>query len=115
MLKRKEHKSICEVLLFDNISIPDGNIANSMVEKYSKTHNGINDCKILAEANLLDVDTLLTYDFGFYNNLRIHSDSVNLAIPSEYWNSLNLPMGASPIWSPHESNPLFKQTWWVWE
>ncbi|MFA6500093.1 MAG: type II toxin-antitoxin system VapC family toxin [Desulfurivibrionaceae bacterium] len=115
VIKLEEHKSICEALLFDGIFIPDEILTNIMIDKYSKKHTGLNDCKILAEANQLEVETLLTYDFDFYNNLRTHSDSVTLAIPSEYWNSLYLPVGTSPIWSPHESNPLSKQTWWVLE
>ncbi len=111
---RKEHQTICEALLFDNIPTPDKKLIEFMVENYSKKHKGLNDCKILAEANLLGVHTLLTYDFDFIKKLKNSCDSITFAIPSEYWNSLNIPIAASPTWSPHVTNPLSQQNWWVW-
>ena len=85
----------------------------SRVEELNKYHPKHNDCRILAEAEDLKLDYLLTYDYDFLKRLSNTSKITNLIKPVDYWKSLNIPKGTKPITIPHPTNPLSKETWWV--
>jgi hypothetical protein len=77
-------------------------------------HPQASDCRILAEAEDLALDTLLTYDEQLMKRLSSISSKVSLATPSGYWTSLGIAHGADPHSVPHVSNPLSGQSWWRW-
>ena len=72
------------------------------------------DCRILAEAEDLELKVLLSYDKDFLSRLGCASDSVRLLRPSVYWRSLRIPRGKRPSFIPHRTNALSKQNWWKW-
>ncbi len=77
-------------------------------------HPGLNDCRILAEAEDLGLKHLLTFDRDLLQRLGSSSNTVTIQTPSAYWSSLAIPRGANLRTSPHESNPLSQETWWRW-
>ncbi|MBL1142844.1 MAG: type II toxin-antitoxin system VapC family toxin [Proteobacteria bacterium] len=79
-------------------------------ETYHPKHN---DCLILAEAEELNLDILLSYDNDFLKRLSNVSEITRLMKPVDYWVSLNIPKGSQPVTVPHHTNPLSKETWWV--
>ena len=81
-------------------------------EALSLHHSGANDCRILAEAEEIGLDILLTYDADFCKRLTGRSKVVALLRPSLYWSKLAIVRGAQPITIPHHSNPLSDKTWW---
>jgi hypothetical protein len=91
---------------------------SEVAKEYNKYHKGnknLNDCKILAEAEILGENIiLLTCDDKFYNNLRCRSPSVKLLKPSCCWDILSIPHGAKPKVRPISSNPMSNETWWQW-
>lgn len=77
-------------------------------------HHKINDCKILAEAELFNISHIITYDFDFLKRLSNVSKIVELQFPSVYWESFSIPRGAIPVTCPCKNNPLSKESWWRW-
>lgn len=78
------------------------------------SHPGVNDCRVLAEAEDLQLAILLTYDWDFKRHLEFASSIVKVMAPSIYWSTLGIPKGAQPITAPHRTNPLSRQSWWRW-
>jgi predicted nucleic acid-binding protein len=77
-------------------------------------HNGLKDCYILAEAEEMHLDALLTNDNDFLKHLGPVSKSTMLVRPSQFWDSLGVPKGTAPTWLPSNGNPLLQKTWWRW-
>ncbi len=84
--------------------------AKQLMQIYPKQ----NDCRVLAEAEDLSLDTLLTYDHDFRKQLGSTSQTITIATPNIYWSSLGIPRGARPQRIPHPTNPLSQQSWWRW-
>ena len=97
-----------------NPPIRDNEYIKQRTKALSKFHSGEQDCRILAEAEEIGLDILLTYDFNFLNRLREKSDNILLYKPSEYWSKLNLSHGIKPNIIPHKTNPMSVQEWWRW-
>jgi predicted nucleic-acid-binding protein len=92
-------------------------LVNNIAEEYNTYHKGkghLNDCMILAEAELIKANVLLTYDPEFYENLRSQSPYVKLLKPSECWDLLSIGHGAEPIYRPKTINPNGDELWWRW-
>ena len=66
-------------------------------------HTGARDCLILAEVELMGLDTLLSFDPQFVRRVNDHT-GVNVTRPSAFWHGLGIPPGANPVWSPVPSN-----------
>lgn len=81
---------------------------------FEKKHLGSNDCLILAEAVDLGLDLMLTYDFSFLSDFSDASNTTKLRKPTDYWASLDIARGTSPVRVPHHTNPLSEQWWWRW-
>lgn len=81
---------------------------------YNKYHTGLNDCSILAEAEIMKADILLTYDDDFYNRLRCRSHHIKLLKPSECWDELSIPHGTKPKLRPLSTNPFSNEMWPQW-
>jgi len=82
--------------------------------QFEVNHPKSNDCLILAEAEELELDFVLTYDEKFWKRLYHASSTTKLMKPSEYWTYLGIKKGAEPVTVPHDTNPLSKQSWWRW-
>jgi hypothetical protein len=76
-------------------------------------HNGAGDCRILAEAEDVGINVLLSFDAALISRLCDRT-TVQLLRPLEFWESLNIPKGARPITVPHSTNPLATLDWWKW-
>ncbi len=115
-IKRQNHQGIADILLSD-ISPPDITLVESRKSEYSKHHQGEKnkkDCKILAETELGGCNVFLTYDQALLINLRGKTHKMKLSEPSEYWNNIGIAKGTSPVRAPHATNPLSRETWWIW-
>ena len=83
-------------------------------------HKDRADCRIVAEVEACvpvgsspERAALLTFDRRLRNRLQPQT-TVRLLAPSAYWDSLNIPRGAPPRWTPTATNPLASASWWRW-
>jgi predicted nucleic acid-binding protein len=111
--RHKFHESFIQSLFLD---YPVSNLTavQARTAEFTKDHCGLSDCRILAEAEELELDIVLTYDHDFLKNLSTTSDTTKLMKPSSYWASLSITKGATPVTVPHHTNPLSEQSWWRW-
>jgi hypothetical protein len=72
------------------------------------------DCRIVAEAELTRVDTLLTFDSDLIKDLKGRTDFVSLVSPSEFWTQINVSPGTPPKLMPSPGHPLNDVDWWKW-
>jgi hypothetical protein len=79
-----------------------------------KYHSGKVDCQLVAEAEIVDASTLLSYEKKMIRNLRPRT-TVDLLLPTEYWRRLDIPRGTPPKWTPAPSNPLAAAAFWRWD
>ena len=114
-VKRRElHKGFVDVLFLD-VPARDEATVQTRTKELGLKHAGRRDCRILAEAEDLELDVLLTYDRNFRRRLGDASSGVQLLTPFSYWSSLGIPKGSKPITSPHPTNPMSQESWWRWE
>jgi hypothetical protein len=111
--RQKFHESFIQSLFLD---YPISNLAavQARAAEFTKDHSGLSDCRILAEAEELELGSVLIYDHDFLKNLSTISDTTKLMKPSSYWTSLSIPKGATPVTVSHHTNPLSEQLWWSW-
>jgi hypothetical protein len=83
------------------------------VFELNKLHSDIRSCRILAEAEDAGLNGLLTFDNGFISKLSSHTQ-VSLQRPVEFWNSLGIPRGATPVTFPRTDNAMLAENWWCW-
>ena len=115
-LKLQAHNAL-ESAHLGLLEIPDFEKVNKLAEFYQQFHSGkknASDCKIVAEAEISKCDYLLSYDKKLVNKLLSKTENLQIKYPSCYWSSLAIPKGVAPKWIPEHSNPLGKETWWVW-
>ncbi len=105
------HESFINTLFLD-YPVNDVEAVKSRAKEFEEYHAKENDCLILAEAEELNLDIVLTYDNKFWKRLSSTSNTTHLMKPTSYWKSLNIPKGAKPITVPHVTNPLSKEIWW---
>jgi len=114
---KERHEGISNILLGD---VPKSN-PKTIEDRfcfYTNFHKGKKnkkDCRILAESELGDCQYLLTYDFKYLSRLKEKTEIIKMKTPVEFWSSLNIPKGAKPVRTPHPTNPLSNQTWWIWK
>lgn len=111
--RKHYHHNADEVVLGNTLDADQTRI-DSRADEYFALHPKRNDCRILAESELGGADILLTYDTDFLKRLKGKAHKVKLFTPSELWSQLQIPKGTSPAKSPAPSNPLAKESWWVW-
>jgi predicted nucleic acid-binding protein len=111
--RRKFHESFVRTLFLD---YPVRNLAPVQVRaaQLQVNHPKPSDCQILAEAEELRLDIVLTYDHDFLKRLSNASPTTKRMKPSAYWLGLGVPRGVKPITIPHHTNPLSEQSWWRW-
>lgn len=71
------------------------------------------DCRVVAEAELAEVDALLTFYKTLQKDLGSHA-RLRLLAPLEYWTALGIPRGATPVRVPDKTHPLYSADWWRW-
>ena len=106
------HDSFIAVL-FGELPVSEAKEVERRSQDLLKLHSGPNDCRIVAEAEHVGLDVLLTFDSKMAKRLGSNS-TVRLSEPLSYWNQLAIPQGARPDKIPHQTNPLAEQTWWRW-
>lgn len=111
--RRQLHESFGAIIYW-GLPIRDAGAVAKREAEFGRLHPKASDCRILAEAEDLVLDTLLTYDEQLMKRLSSASPTVALATPSSFWLSLGIPRGAKPHSIPHATNPLSGQSWWRW-
>jgi predicted nucleic acid-binding protein len=111
--RRNRHDSFRNTLFHDP-AVQDPIAVKNRANEFYKHHRKLNDCLVLAEAEELRLDVVLTYDDKFWKRLQNSSGITRLMKPSNFWVSLQLPRGVRPTTVPHETNPLSQQQWWRW-
>ena len=109
--RRRFHESFVQTLFLD-YPVSDLAAVETRAKHFQRSHPKLNDCRILAEAEELQLDFLLTYDDDFWKRLSATSSTTKLTKPSSYWSSLGIAKGANPVQVPHHTNPLSMQSWW---
>jgi hypothetical protein len=94
--------------------VQDAQAVQNRAELFQSEHPKLNDCRVLAEAEELGLDVMLTYDNKFWKRLQNSSATTMLVKPSTYWAGLGVPRGAQPKTLPDHTNPLSSQSWWRW-
>jgi hypothetical protein len=79
-----------------------------------KLHADEDDCRIVAEAELLEANHLVTFDKQMQKRLS-GAARIPIVSASELWRQLEIPRGTPPIREPHATNPLSQQEWWRWD
>jgi predicted nucleic acid-binding protein len=113
-VKYQAHVSFCNALLLEGPWHLDSSSIKQRAQTLSDYHSGQKDCYILAEAEEMHLDVLLTNDKDFLKHLGHVSKSITVVRPSQFWASLGVPKGTAPAWWPADSNPLLQKTWWHW-
>jgi hypothetical protein len=72
------------------------------------------DCLVVAEAELLGADCLITFDKRMRNSLDGVA-TVEILFPTQLWARLGIPRGTPPKIRPHRRNPLNDEKFWRWE
>jgi predicted nucleic acid-binding protein len=111
--RREFHQSFIRTLFLD-YPVRDLTAVQARALKFEVYHSGFSDCMILAEAEELGLDFVLTYDHDFWRRLSSVSETTKLMKPSTYWANLGIIKGAKPVTMPHHTNPLSEQSWWRW-
>lgn len=111
--RRKNHESFIRTL-FNDPQVVNTTHVHDRSTQFQLTHPKPRDCQILAEAEELGLEILLTYDHDFWKRLHGISPTTKLIKPSVYWTALNVPRGVEPRTVPHPTNPLSQQSWWRW-
>ncbi len=107
------HKSFINIL-FGELPLHDPSVTKNRATELGLHHSGKADCLVLAEAEDVGHQVLLTFDSSFINRLSLHAKNVKLVKPNDYWSSLGMPHGIKPDKVPHPTNPLAFQDWWHW-
>ena len=111
--RRRFHESFIQTLFLD-YPVHDLAVVQARAAHFKQFHSKLCDCRILAEAEELQLDFVLTYDHAFLKQLSTASSTTKLMKPSKYWNSLGIAKGTKPVTVPHHTNPLSQQSWWQW-
>ena len=111
--RRDFHSKFIQTLFLD-VRIQHRQIVEARTLELLSFHAKRKDCQVLAEAEDLALDSLLTYDRQFLQRLGPRSHAVTLTSPCDYWSSLDIPRGTPPKTVPHQTNPLSQQSWWRW-
>jgi len=111
--RREFHESFIRTLFLE-YPVRDLATVQARAEQFEVSHPNPGDCRILAEAEELRLDFLLTYDHKFWERLSSVSSTTRLLKPWDFWISRGIPKGAKPVTVPHPTNPLSVQSWWRW-
>ena len=91
-------------------NLPDREVARRSAELQIH-HPRVNDCTIVAEAELGGLESLLTLDADLRDNLNLRSP-LRIVKASEFWATEAPAPGTRPAHIPAPGNPLANATWW---
>ena len=111
--RRQEHEMFARVHLIEPNHL-DPKKVDALARYYFRLHPEMNDCRIVAEAELLRIDFLLTYDKDLFKRLGRLEGYPLLVSPSWFWDFMKIPRGTAPKWEPHPSHPLAGASWLRW-
>lgn len=109
--RNARHDRFVGFLLLDQPVHADPERIDARVQLLLTFHPKKLDCRILAEAESMDLDALLSFDPQFVRRVR-HNSRVRVVRPSEFWSSLGIAPGARPVRKPAAANPLSRVDWW---
>jgi hypothetical protein len=109
-ISRDSHDRLCQFLLLDPWSLNQV-LVDNRTSVLLANHSDPDDCSIIAEAELMGLQVLLTCDSDMTKHLRPLT-SLLIMKPSDYWNSLGIQPGVQPAIVPAPSNPLSTLNWW---
>jgi hypothetical protein len=108
---RKSHENLVGSLLHEVDWSMDENELTRKRDYFLSRHSKAADCRVLAEAELANMDVLLSNDKKFIERLS-DLTAVNLTTPSSFWHLLGLSPGSDPLIIPNFTNPLYFKGWW---
>ena len=111
--RRKIHEAFSLPTYF-GVAVKDLVAVQKRADDLYQHHSKMGDCLVLAEAEDMQVDILLSCDNKFISRLSLVSERVRMMRPSEYWRDASVPKGAIPKIVPEASNPLYSNTFWRW-
>lgn len=111
--RRQEHELFARVHLIEPDHLDPAKV-DALATYYHGLHPSMNDCRIVAEAELLRIDFLLTHDADLFKHLGRRPGYPVLALPSWFWQFMKIPRGKPPKWAPHPTHPLSQADWWRW-
>jgi len=109
--KYDDHRRIAQYVLEDQPLRVDAALLEARVRELKSSHQGEADCRVLAETEFAGLDTLLSCDRDMLGAFRGVS-KVTIWEPSEFWKSLAIAAGSTPVRSPAPGHPLFGKNWW---
>jgi hypothetical protein len=107
------HQSFINVL-FGELQLKDASEVHRRGVLLCKYHSDQDDCSILAEAEDVGHNVLLSFDNDFIRRLTPQSRNVKLMRPADYWTQIQVPRGTKPDKIPDLTNPLCLEEWWRW-
>lgn len=75
-------------------------------------HADVDDCRIVAECEALDVNLLLTSDRRLRKAMNAAATSVNVLSGQQYWGQMAIAPGEATTIELHPDSPLRHATWW---
>lgn len=109
--KLANHRSWASTLISEVRPLPNPDDVNVRTKELLRQHKGERDCRILAECELTEIETLLTCDTDMAKKLK-SAGRVNVCLPSEYWTSMRIAPDAPPTTFPAPGNSLANAAWW---
>ena len=109
-VRRDLHDRLCQFLLLDPWSL-NQTAAHKRTSDLLTNHSDLDDCSIVAEAELMGLQALITCDGDLITHLRPLTN-VLIIRPSDYWKSIGIQSGGKPVIAPASSNPLSTLNWW---
>lgn len=109
MLERVVTIHLCEPELTDDRLVR----THLRTVELRRRHANEPDCSIVAEAEVLGYDAVVTFDRNMRRRLGPHA-RVRVLSPSEAWDIMEVPRGEAPIRRPSDTNPKVAARWWNW-
>ena len=109
--KLDDHRRIAQYMLEDQPLRVDAAVLEARVRELNANHRGEADCRVVAETEFAGLDTLLSCNDRMLSAFTGVS-KVRVRQPSEFWESLGIPTGSTPVRCPAPGHPLFGKTWW---
>lgn len=75
-------------------------------------HADVDDCRIVAECEALDVSVLLTSDRKLRNAMKKVDTQLSVLSGQQYWEKMGIAPGDAPTMALHPDDPLNHATWW---
>jgi predicted nucleic-acid-binding protein len=111
--RRREALKRCVSVQLPELQVPATDALEERVGELLRHHKGVNDCRVVAEAEVLGAPAVVTFDKRLKRHLRGHA-RVPIRYPSQQWKALGIPRGTPPVWMPRQDNPLYRHNWWRW-